>query len=156
MEQEQVIKKMHPYFLGFFSRYFLGSVLMLAGIITLFYNWMLGAIGLLFGILIFLGGEVSRRAETYYILDGGVAREYKMFSTSRKFVEFEKIQDIEITQNFFQKIFGIGRVDFDTASVEKVVVDFKNVKNPYEIERIVREKMKHDQNQILQKPTFGV
>ncbi len=142
---EKPIMELHPHFLSFFGSYLMGSILVISGLASFVFSlFVLGAIAILVGVITFLLTEISRRAETFYVLDNGVAKEYKMFSTSRKFVEYEKIQDVEISQSFLQKIFGIGHIDFDTASVEKVIVDFKNVRDPYRIEKIVRDKMKKE------------
>ena len=132
---EQIIKKFHPDPFYFLSFYFFGVVFI---VISFFFFWYLSAIGLLVVIL----GEVARRAETFYILDTGVAREYRLFSTSREFTEYEKIQNTKVDQSFIDNIFGIGDVHIDTAGSDEIEVSFHGIKNPYEIEKIIRGKMK--------------
>ncbi|MFH1608862.1 MAG: PH domain-containing protein [Patescibacteria group bacterium] len=142
--QEQIVKKMHPHYMGFLRFYFFGILFIIFGVFFILFlpaNIMVGAIIILISIFVFLMGEISRRAETFYVLESGVAREYKLLSTSRKFVEFEKIQNMEVNQSFGQKIYGIGDIHFDTAGTDKVEVSFPNINNPYEIEKIIREKM---------------
>lgn len=133
--REQVIKKFHPHPLGYIVFYFSGIVFV---VVSFFLSWYLLAVGL----LVFILGEVSRRAETFYVLDSGVAREYRLLSTSREFAEYNKIQDIKINQSFLENIFHIGNINFDTAGGDTVEVSFHGVRDPYEIETLVREKMK--------------
>lgn len=132
---EQIIKKIHPHFLYSLDFYFGGIIFVVAGF---FFSRIFFVAGFL--ILIFV--EIVRRAETFYILEDGVAREYKLLSTSREFCEYEKIQNIKVNQSFLNNIFGIGNLHLDTAGSDKAEVNFYGIKNPYEIEKIIREKMK--------------
>ena len=131
---EGVILKMHSHFLHYLGFYFFG-ILIFA--ISIFFWWP----GTILGICIFLLGEVTRRAETFYVLDTGVARGYHLFSTSRKFVEYEKIQNVEVNQSLLENMLGIGSIEFDTSGSHKIEIRFVAVRNPYKVEKIVREKM---------------
>lgn len=131
---EGVIIKMHSHFWHYLGFYFLGVLVVIAGF---FFFWQM----IFLGMLIFALGEISRRAETFYVLETGVARGYHLFSTSQKFVEYEKIQNIEVNQSFLENILGIGSLEFDTSGSHKVEVAFIAVQNPYKIEKIIREKM---------------
>ena len=132
---ETVIRKFHPhpfYFLGFY----------LGGIFVTILGFFFSPILIIAGILVFALGEVSRRAETLFILESGGAREYRLLSTSRKFTEFNSIQNIEVHQSFLENILGIGNVHIDTSGSDKAEINFHGIKNPYDIEHIIREKMK--------------
>ena len=144
--QEQPIKKMHPHFLRFLGNYFLGIIFALAGIIIFIYSFIFGVIVLLIGVFIFAMGEISRRAETFCVWENGVEREYKMFSSSRKFVEYNNIQNMEVNQSFFQNIFGIGNMIFETAggTTQEEELIFNGIKKPHELEAIIQEKMKKE------------
>ncbi|MFA5778292.1 MAG: PH domain-containing protein [Candidatus Paceibacterota bacterium] len=141
--EESIIKKFHPHPFYFFSFYFSG-ILLFAGSIVAWVYFSKNSILLisLVGILVFFLAEISRHAETFYILDGGIAREYRLLSTSREFAEYEKIQNIKINQSFLENMFGIGNINFDTAGGDIVEVRFHGIENPYEIESLIREKMK--------------
>lgn len=132
---EPILKKLHPHFLGYLVFYFSGIIIFILGY---FLYWPLYFIG----ILTFILGEVARCAETFYLLESGVAREYKLLATSRDFVEYEKIQNIKVRQSFIENIFGIGDIHMDTSGGDNTEVNFKGVVNPYGIEHIIREKMK--------------
>lgn len=132
---EKVIKKFHQHWFAFIGFYLLGFILVIIGLAS--YKVFIAV-----GVLVFLVGEVSRRAETFYILESGVARTYHFLSTSRKFIEHEKIQNIEVEQSFIENILGIGDVEFDTSGTHQLELGFYNVSDPYGLEKIIRNKMK--------------
>ena len=132
---EPILRKFHPHFLGYLMFYVSGGIIFILGY---FVYWPLFFIGLLTIVL----GEVARRAETFYLLESGVSREYKLFATSRDFVEYEKIQNIKVRQSFLENILGIGNIHMDTSGGDKTEVNFKGAPDPYGIEHIIREKMK--------------
>lgn len=131
---ENVVEKFHPHPLGFLGFYFFGIIFIVIGFV--FFQEII-----IFGLLVFCLGEILRQAETFYILDTGVARGYHLFGTSRKFAEYRNIQNIEVNQSILNHIIGIGSIKFDTAGGDTVEVIFHNVRNPYRIEKIVRGKM---------------
>lgn len=139
---EKAIYKYHPHWLGYLNMYFVGIVFVVAGFVAMTLEYFLPGVGaVVFGVLVFILGEVSRKAVTYYILDSGVARGYHFFSTSRKFAEYGNIQNVEVSQSFLENIIGIGSIKFDTSGSDFIEVAFHGVRNPYNIEKIVREKM---------------
>jgi uncharacterized membrane protein YdbT with pleckstrin-like domain len=131
---DKVIKKFHSHPLAFLGFYFSGFFFIVIG---LFFLPLLIALGL----AVLLLGEVSRRAETFLILDNGVERLYSLLSTSKKFIEYEKIQNLEVSQSFFENLFGVGSIKFDTAGTSEVELYFHTVKDPYSIETLIRENM---------------
>lgn len=139
MDNEQIIKKFHPHPFYFLSFYFSGFVFI---VLSFFFSWIVFLLLFGVGFLVFILAEISRRAETFYILNDGIAREYRMLSTSREFSEYEKIQNIKIKQGFVENMFGIGNIHIDTAGGDKTEVNFNGVKDPYGIESLIREKMK--------------
>jgi uncharacterized membrane protein YdbT with pleckstrin-like domain len=136
---ETIIKKLNPHPFYHLVFYFSGAGIFVAGF---FFNWYLGIVGMLVGSLVFVLGEVSRRAETFYVLETGIAREYKLLTTSREFAEYGKIQNIKVRQSFIENMLGIGNIHIDTAGGERAEVNFHGVVDPYGIEHIIREKMK--------------
>jgi len=135
MEQrDKIIKKFHSNPLFFFGFYFSGCIFIIVG----FFSFI--AISMI-GLIIIFAGEITRRCESFYIMDSGVGREYRFLSTSRKFVGYDKIQNIEVEQSFIHNIFGIGTIKFDTAGMDKVELHFGGIDDPHKIEEIVRSKM---------------
>jgi uncharacterized membrane protein YdbT with pleckstrin-like domain len=132
---ETVIKKVHPHPVSFMGYYFMGIIFLLVGL-------ALYPLAIIAGVFIFILAEIVRRAESFYVLDSGVAREYRLLSTSRKFAEYEKIQNVEVSQSFMENLMGIGSIHLDTAGTDTREVSFRGAKDPYKIERMIREKMK--------------
>ncbi|MFA7285475.1 MAG: PH domain-containing protein [Candidatus Paceibacterota bacterium] len=132
--QPDVLEKFYPHRFLYLDFYFFGLLAVVAGI---FFYWQF----LIFGILLIIGTEVFRKVHSYYLLHTGIAREYNFLSTSRKFAEYEKIQNIEVTQTFIQKILGVGSIKFDTPGSDLFEIHFDSIKNPYEVERVVRKMM---------------
>ena len=133
-QEENVILKLHPHPLLFLGFYVGGIGLAVAGFFVF--------PSLIFvGVLVAVLGEVVRRAETFYVTADGVTQEYKFLSTSRKFAEYRRIQNIEVRQSLLENMFGIGNIHFDTAGMDKTEVNFHGVSDPYRIEKIVREKI---------------
>ncbi len=131
---ENAIKKIHPHPLAFSGFY-------ISGILFIFLGFFFLPLLAIMGLLVFVVGEISRRAETFYILETGVERSYDFLVTSKKFVEYEKIQNIEVSQSFIENIFGLGSIKFDTAGTDQVELRFYAVRAPYSVEKIIRDKM---------------
>jgi len=132
--EDQIIKKFHSHPLHYFSLYFVGMIFIAVGIV---WEWPV----IILGVLMFLLAGVVRKATTFYLLDSGIARGYKLFSTHRKYMEYENIQNVEVSQTFFENIIGIGNLKFDTSGSDKIEVEFVAISNPYAIEKIIRQKM---------------
>lgn len=135
------IEKQHPHPIAFFGFYFGGIFFFIAGFFLADLIGPLGWISTGIGALVFFIGEISRRAETFYILEAGVERGYQLLSTDREFIDYAKIQDLDVDQSLFERMFGVGDVNFDTAGTSKVEMRFYAVRDPYRLERIIREKM---------------
>lgn len=132
---EKSIKKMHSHPIRFFSFYCFGILLIIGGFI---FSLPIAALGL----LLFVLGEIFRRADTFFLLETGVAEQYKFLSTSRKFTEYDHIQNVEVNQSFIENLFKVGTVKIDTAGSDKAEIVFQTINNPYNIEKMIREKMK--------------
>lgn len=129
--QDGIIKVLHPHWFYYIDLYLFSIIALAVGIL---FFWQF----IVFSIILFFGIEIFRRAHRYYLLETGVSREYKLFSTSRKYAEYYKIQNIEVHQTFLQNILGIGTVRFDTPGSDLYEIHFDAVSNPYEVERRVR------------------
>lgn len=135
------MKSMHPHPVAFAGFYLGGVALAILGIFLFQFSFLAGAAGVVIGAFIFSLAELLRRAETFYILEGGVERGYKLLSTSREFVDYQKIQDLDIQQSFLQTWFGIGNINFDTAGTDQIELHFYAVRDPYGLERLIRDRM---------------
>lgn len=128
---------MHPHPIIFLEIYFSGIALAVVG-----FFFMKPLVWL--GIFVFILGELSRLAESFRVMESGIAREYRLLSTNREFTEYYKIQNLEVTQSFVERLFGVGDMHFDTSGSDKAEIVFRGVKDPYKLEHIIREEMKKD------------
>ena len=129
-----IIKKFHPHPFTFLSFY-------LGGIFLIVVGAALMKLIVFMGVLILVVGEASRRAETFLLLDKGVERSYKLFSTTEEFIEYSKIQEIEVEQSLIERLVGIGTLKFDTSGTDKVEMYFYGTPDPYGVEKLIRAKM---------------
>jgi uncharacterized membrane protein YdbT with pleckstrin-like domain len=140
MVGENIIEKHNPHPLAYFFYYLGGATL-------IFLSFFSGDGGtkistFLVGILVIGISELLRRAETFYITETGVSREFRFVSTARTFAEYIKIQDINVFQNIIDRIFGIGTVSINTAGSPHAEIVFRGVKNPYAIEQKILKQIK--------------
>ncbi len=94
--QDKIVKKFHSHPLHFLGFY-------LGGIFFSIFGYFIFQPLVFAGLLVIFLIELSRRCENFFIMDSGVGREYRLLSTSRKFVGYDKIQDIAVEQSFFEK-----------------------------------------------------
>jgi uncharacterized membrane protein YdbT with pleckstrin-like domain len=106
--------------------------------------WVLNAwLGLFIGAAAFLGFimlELVRRADRLVLYKEGMAREFKLLSVRSTFIEYEHMQDLELTQSFVDRILGVGVLHVHTAGTHEEIV-FHGVEHPHELEAVLRAKM---------------
>jgi uncharacterized membrane protein YdbT with pleckstrin-like domain len=77
-----------------------------------------------------------------FIVSGdGVARQFQLFSSSKTFIEYEDIEQVNIKRTIFQRIFGIGDIIIESAAEDAAGVTFHDVSNPDAAEEVIRRKM---------------
>jgi uncharacterized membrane protein YdbT with pleckstrin-like domain len=138
---QNYIKKLHPHPIAFLGFYFFTLFFLVLGVYLFHILFLVGIFSIIVAILVFVAAEISRSAESFYILDGGIERGYKFLSSTREFIGYEKIQDLDVSQGIFQSLFSVGNIKFDTAGTNQIEISFYCVKDPYSIEKIVRDRM---------------
>jgi uncharacterized membrane protein YdbT with pleckstrin-like domain len=103
-------------------------------------NWVQFG-GPLIGLLVFGVTELVRRTETFYIFENGLSREFTFLSSSSLFVDFGNIEELRVSQTIPERVFGIGTIYVETAGEQAGGLEFRNIRNPYEIEIFVRQRM---------------
>jgi uncharacterized membrane protein YdbT with pleckstrin-like domain len=141
---ENIIEKHKPHPLAYFFYYLGGATLIFSSFFSSFFSsdWVETISTFLLGILVIGGSELLRRAETFYITETGVGREFRFVSTARTFAEYIKIQDVSVFQNIIDRIFGIGTVSINTAGSPYAEIVFRGVKDPYAIEQKILKQIK--------------
>lgn len=93
--------------------------------------------GIGFGML-----EITRRADRLALYEDGVAREYRLISTTRTFAEYAAIQDLEIRQGVVERLFGIGTLHINTAGSHGQEIVFPGIKDCDVLEGELRLRMR--------------
>ena len=119
---EKIIKEIKPSRLYYFLDYVLGFILLFVFFI---------------GILLIILAELMRRANTYYITNKRIIHEFTFLSRKISSTTYNKIQDIHMTQNIIERIFGIGTIHLNTAGTHFIEIRFKGVKDPISVKRLL-------------------
>lgn len=88
--------------LNFRSEYFFETVL-------LFGVWGVGA------VLALVGGIVKWRTFVYWFEDGELRVKYGLFVKKKRYIPFERIQSLNYHEGIFHRIFGLVKVQVETA-----------------------------------------
>jgi uncharacterized membrane protein YdbT with pleckstrin-like domain len=134
------ILKPHPFAYLF---YYLGGVT----IFLLLLNFGKLLYGVVAGAVIVALTEIVRRAEKFYVGENEVGRIFKLITSDKVSARYGKIQDIEVEQSIFDRIFNIGKIKINTAGSPAPEIIFRGVKNPYGIESAIRKRLKANNNQ---------
>lgn len=123
--------------LNFRSEYFFETVL-------LFGVWGVGA------VLALVGGIVKWRTFVYWFEDGELRVKYGLFVKKKRYIPFERIQSLNYHEGIFHRIFGLVKVQVETAgnkggkpeveltAIQKIAAD------------VIEEEMRRAKTQIAQ------
>src|SRR6476646_8662227 len=107
---------------------------------TIFFGLTL--LGLVFT---YLGGYVLMKTTRYTITDRRIHIRTGLLSRREHSTQLTRVQNVNVTQPLFQRLLGIGDVDWDTAGTEQASSEFRfrGVDDPSRLSRIVDERL-HD------------
>jgi uncharacterized membrane protein YdbT with pleckstrin-like domain len=116
---------------------------------TIFFGLTL--LGLVFT---YLGGYVLMKTTRYTITDRRIHIRTGLLSRREHSTQLTRVQNVNVTQPLFQRLLGIGDVDWDTAGTEEASSEFRfrGIEDPSSIVRIVDERLhvaQHDQSHGL-------
>jgi uncharacterized membrane protein YdbT with pleckstrin-like domain len=137
----------HPSWLsmaGLFGRGLLAAVAAgaVAGVITALsaahvqVGWVVIAVLAVFLILL-AAGQIQRIQTTYSITNQRLTIETGIFSRRLRQTRLERVQNVNASQSFAERILHIGTVDFDTAGEADYDFSFRGVGDPRGIVRTV-------------------
>ncbi len=137
----------HPSWLsmaGLFGRGLLAAVAAgaLAGVITALsaghvqVGWVMIAVLAVFVLLLALG-QIQRLKTTYSITNQRLTIETGIFSRRLRQTRIERVQNVNASQSFAERILHIGTVDFDTAGEADYDFSFRGVSDPRGIVRTI-------------------
>lgn len=82
---------------------------------------------------------LDRTTTTYFITSRRVELEFGIIGRSTKEVRISDIRAIDVVQEGYDAVAGIGNVKFDSAAGPASEVEFNHVRRPHEIKQLVRE-----------------
>jgi uncharacterized membrane protein YdbT with pleckstrin-like domain len=75
-------------------------------------------------VLVYVIGWVLRRTTRYLVTDRRISIRTGLFARNERTMHVDRIQNVNMSQNFFQRLLGIGDVDWDTAGTDAPESDF--------------------------------
>ncbi len=84
----------------------------------------------------------------YTITNRRVFVRHGLVSVQEQTARLERVQDVTLRQSLFDRMFGVGRLDIDTAGSEGGALEFKALTEPTEVREIldaaVRQEQQHE------------
>jgi uncharacterized membrane protein YdbT with pleckstrin-like domain len=144
---EEVFFHGHPSWLSILDFYVKGLVAaVLAGIIAglatsvasngVEAGWVVVAVLVVY-VVVLLAGFVTRVSTTYTITNQRLTIDLGILSRDLHQTRLERVQNVNCRQTLFQRMLGIGTVDFDTAGEAGFDFSFRGVAHPHQIVRTV-------------------
>ena len=138
---EELLYLGHPSWFAFPKSLFIAAVC--AGSAVWFqqhrigYEWIL-LLGSITGmVLLFIG--LDRATTTYYVTTRRVEMEFGIIGRNTKEVRIADIRAIDVVQQGYGALVGIGTVKFDSSATAGPEVCFRDVRRPHDIKQLVRE-----------------
>lgn len=131
---ESVIKSMHPHPLAYLT-YYLGGAFIFAA------SYWYGYVYTVVGLLIIVVSEALRRADTFFVLEDGISRNFSLFSVQHVFTGYDKINTVGVTQGVLDRILGVGTVVLTTSSTEERMIQFTGVRDPYAVAKLIQDRL---------------
>jgi uncharacterized membrane protein YdbT with pleckstrin-like domain len=137
----------HPSWLSLAALLIKGALLcvaagVIAGIVTALTNgsvqvgWVIVVVAVVFIVLIAIAW-IRRIQTTYSITSRRLTIETGILSRELHQTRLERVQNVNATQSFVERLVRIGTVDFDTAGESEYDFAFRGVREPREIVRTV-------------------
>jgi uncharacterized membrane protein YdbT with pleckstrin-like domain len=97
------------------------------------------ALTLLGLVLTYAGGWLKRATTRYTVTDQRIHLRTGIISRHEHSTQLTRVQNVNISQTLFQRVLGIGDVDWDTAGTEVSGSDFtlRSIDDPSSVVRIV-------------------
>jgi uncharacterized membrane protein YdbT with pleckstrin-like domain len=138
---ETVLLEGHPSWLsivGFYVLGFLVSAAVGGAVGAIASDVALGiAAGAAVLLVVLVVGFVRRISTTYGITDERLTIKRGLLSRDTQEARLTRVQNVTTRQSFFQRLLGIGTVDFDTAAGSDYDFSFTGISDPARVVRIV-------------------
>jgi uncharacterized membrane protein YdbT with pleckstrin-like domain len=101
-------------------------------------GWVIVAVVAVFAV-VGVVGLIRRRSTTYTITDQRLTIQIGLLSQELHQTQLERVQNVSSRQSLFERLLGIGTVDFDTAAEAGFDFAFRGVSEPRAIVHTVHE-----------------
>jgi|SRR5690349_2316212 uncharacterized membrane protein YdbT with pleckstrin-like domain len=136
MEGEALVWRGRPSWRAMMSFWFsvglLAIVVFVLGLVIGQGTWS----GLLAAVILVVGlikGWLERVATLYTITDRRIIIRKGILSRNERAAHIDRVQNVNLTQSFFDRLFQVGTLDFDTAGTEDSDFKFRGIANPDEL-----------------------
>jgi uncharacterized membrane protein YdbT with pleckstrin-like domain len=139
---ERTLYEGHPNWRSILTFYVQGIVLaVLVGVIVALAVSTGTGVGVALGIFVvaIVVGLLKRIGTKYRITDQRLYIKHGLLSRREQHTRLERVQNVNTSQSFLQRVLGIGTVDFDTAGTDDSDFTFVGVANPRSIVAVVDE-----------------
>jgi uncharacterized membrane protein YdbT with pleckstrin-like domain len=136
MDGEALLWRGRPSWRAMMSYWFsiglLAIVVLVLGIVIGQGTWssLIAAVIAVFGLI---RGWLVRVATLYTITDRRIIIRRGILSRHERAAHIDRVQNVNLTQSFFDRIFGVGTLDFDTAGSEDFDFKFRGIADPDEL-----------------------
>lgn len=120
--------------------FFLGFLILISSIIISLFFIRDFLLALLVGLFLIGYGFYLKKSYFYFLTDKRVIFYFRFLSTQLTSIDYQKITDINVRENFLEKIFfGSGDLAINTAGMPKEEIVFTHVNDPYGLKRKLDE-----------------
>jgi uncharacterized membrane protein YdbT with pleckstrin-like domain len=136
MEGEALLWRGRPSWRAMMSFWFsvgvLAIVVLVLGIVIDQAQWgaLIAAVIAVFGLV---KGWLERVATLYTITDRRIIIRKGILSRHERAAHIDRVQNVNLTQSFFDRLFQVGTLDFDTAGTEDSDFKFTGISDPDEL-----------------------
>lgn len=138
MEGESLVWKGRPSWRAMMSFWLsigvLALVVVVVGILIdqATWAWLIAAIIVVFGLV---KGWLERVATLYTITDRRIVIRRGILSRHERAAHIDRVQNVNLNQSFFDRLFKVGTLDFDTAGTEDSDFKFIGIGEPDELRK---------------------
>jgi uncharacterized membrane protein YdbT with pleckstrin-like domain len=83
----------------------------------------------------------------YTITNRRVFVRHGLVSVNEQTARLERVQDVTLRQTLFDRIFGVGRLDIDTAGSEGGALEFKALMQPTHVREVLDAAVRNEQRE---------
>ena len=110
----------------------LAIVVIVIGVLSDQTTWF----GLAAAIILAVGlakGWLERVGTLYTVTDRRIVIRHGILSRKERAAHIDRVQNVNLSQSFLDRIFGVGTLDFDTAGTEDSDFKFRGIADPHEL-----------------------